>query len=163
LEDSLRQIERFAAHPRFIGLKTIQNNYDRGLDDPLYEPLLREAARLDLPVLAHLTGMEGAASRNPQVRFIAAHGNWGRTQRLHKLPNVWFDLSTSHAREDETQLERFIRAVGVQRVLFGSDGQLVAPVWSLSKLLDCRLSEDELDQILRRNAYTVFTKLRPPS
>ncbi|MBI4327444.1 MAG: amidohydrolase family protein [Chloroflexi bacterium] len=159
LPESLKQIEQYAGHPRFIGLKTIQNNYGLGLDDPLYEPLLREAERRGLPLLAHLTGMEGAARRHPEVRFVATHGNWGRTQRLWALPNVCFDFSTSHAWADETQLERFIRAVGPERVLFGSDGQLVAPAWSLSKLVDCRLDDAELDLILRRNAGRVFTKL----
>lgn len=158
--ESLAQIERLAAHPRFVGVKTIQDNYGRGLDHAAYEPLLAEAAKRDLPVLAHLTGMEGAARKFPTVRFVGAHGNWGRTHRLRALPNVWFDFSTSHALAEETQLARFIRETGPQRILFGSDGQLVSPAWSLAKLMDCGLSDEELDLILRRNAEQVFPKAK---
>jgi len=158
--ESLAQIERLAAHPRFVGLKTIQDNYGIGLDHAAYEPLLAEAAKRDLPVLAHLTGLEGAARKFPTVRFVGAHGNWGRTHRLRALPNVWFDFSTSHALAEETQLARFIRETGPRRILFGSDGQLVSPAWSLAKLLDCGLSDDELDLVLRRNAEQVFPKAR---
>ena len=158
--ESLAQIERLAAHPRFVGVKTIQDNYGLGLDHAAYEPLLAEAAKRDLPVLAHLTGMEGAAQKFPSVRFVGAHGNWGRTHRLRALPNVWFDFSTSHALAEETQLARFIRETGAHRILFGSDGQLVSPAWSLAKLLDCGLSDGDLDLILRRNAEQVFPKAK---
>lgn len=157
---SLAQIERLAAHPRFVGVKTIQDNYGLGLDHAAYEPLLAEAAKHDLPVLAHLTGLEGAARKFPTVRFVGAHGNWGRTHRLRALPNVWFDFSTSHALAEETQLARFIRETGAHRILFGSDGQLVSPAWSLAKLLDCGLSDAEFDLILRRNAEVVFPKAK---
>lgn len=160
---SLAQIERLAAHPRFVGVKTIQDNYGLGLDHAAYEPLLAEAAKRDLPVLAHLTGLEGAARKFPNVRFVGAHGNWGRTHRLRGLPNVWFDFSTSHALAEETQLARFIREAGPQRILFGSDGQLVSPAWSLAKLLDCGLGDDELNLILRRNAEQVFPKAKAGS
>jgi hypothetical protein len=158
--ESLAQIERLAAHPRFVGVKTIQDNYGLGLDHAAYEPLLAEAARRDLPVLAHLTGLEGAARKFPAVRFVGAHGNWGRTHRLRVLPNVWFDFSTSHALAGETQLARFIRETGAHRILFGSDGQLVSPAWSLAKLLDCGLSDAELELILRQNAEVVFPKAK---
>lgn len=160
---SLAQIERLAAHPRFVGVKTIQDNYGLGLDHAAYEPLLAEAAQRDLPVLAHLTGLEGAARKFPTVRFVGAHGNWSRTHRLRGLANVWFDFSTSHALAEETQLARFIRETGAHRILFGSDGQLVSPAWSLAKLLDCGLSDEELDRILRRNAEQVFPKAKTNS
>lgn len=160
---SVAQIERLAAHPRFVGVKTIQDNYGLGLDHASYEPLLAEAAKRDLPVLAHLTGLEGAARKFPTVRFLGAHGNWGRTHRLRALPNVWFDFSTSHALAEETQLARFIRETGAHRILFGSDGQLVSPAWSLAKLLDCGLSDGDLDLIFRRNAEVVFPKAKLPS
>jgi len=156
---SLAQIERYAADRRFVGLKTIQDLSDSGLDDAAYDPLLARAAALGLPVLAHITGMAGAAKRHPDVKFIAAHANFGRAQALAEARNVFFDVSTSHALAHETQLARFIRLVGTDRVLFGSDGPLVSPAWTLAKIGDVALSDDELDRILRRNAYRVFARL----
>jgi predicted TIM-barrel fold metal-dependent hydrolase len=156
---SLKQIARYADHPRFVGLKTIQDLYGMGLDDPLYEPLLQQAAARQLPVLAHLPGMERTARRHPEVRFIAAHATWGRAQALLALPNVSFDFATGHALRDESQLGRFIEAAGAARVLFGSDGPLVSPAWSLGKLLDAQVGAAALRLILRDNAYRLFPKL----
>jgi predicted TIM-barrel fold metal-dependent hydrolase len=157
--ESLAQIERYAEHPRFVGLKTIQDFTGTTLDDPLYEPFLVKAAAQRLPLLAHMPGMDKAARRHPEVTFVAAHANWGRAQRFIEIPNVCFDFSTGHALRHETQLARFIRAVGARRVLYGSDGQLVSPAWSLSKLLQAGLEPAEENLILRENAYRVFPKL----
>jgi uncharacterized protein len=160
---SLAQIERYAGHPRFVGVKTIQDVFGIGLDDPAYEPLLARAGEHGLAVLAHMPGLDAAAVRHPGITFVAAHANWGRAQRFIPLPNVCFDFSTGHALRHETQLERFIDAVGAERVMFGSDGSLISPAWSLAKLLPLALGADKEDAILRTNAYRVFPRLAAPS
>ncbi len=156
---SREAIARWSGHPRFVGLKTIQDVAGIGLDDPAYRPYLDSAERMGFPVLAHLTGMAEAARRHPGVQFIAAHGNWGRARHLGDVPNINFDFSTGHANRHETQLARFIEAVGVERVLFGSDAQLVSPAWSLAKLAAAELDEGALERVLRRNAYRLFPRL----
>lgn len=160
VEESLTAIDDYAEHPRFVGVKTVQDVFGLGLDDPAYGPLLGRAGERGLPVLAHLTGLREAARRHPTVNFIAAHSNWGRAGHLADQPNVVFEFSTGHAEHAETQLARFIRRVGAHRVLFGSDGVLISPAWSLAKLLDAALPAEEEQRILRDNAYEVFPKLR---
>lgn len=157
--ESQHEIERWARHPRFVGIKTIQDVAGLRLDSPEYQPYLEQAERLSLPVLAHLPGMAEAARRHPTIQFIAAHGNWGRARHLAELPNINFDFSTGHANRQETQLARFVEAVSPDRVLFGSDAQLVSPAWSLAKLATAGLEDRVLDRILRRNAYRLFPKL----
>lgn len=159
-DDSLGAIDRYASHNRFVGVKTVQEAYGMGLDDPAYEPLLERAERHGLPVLAHLTGLDEAAARHPALRFIAAHSNWRRAAHLDHRPNVMFEFSTSHSLEAESQIARFVSLVGSERILFGSDGPLVSPAWSLAKLVDIGLSSAEERAILRDNAYRVFPKLR---
>jgi hypothetical protein len=159
LEESLAEIERYARHPRVLGLKTIQDLFGLGLDAPEYRPLLERAEARGLPVVAHLPGMDGAARAHPALRFVATHGNWGRTRRLRELPNVSFDFSTGHALQEETQLARFVSEIGVDRVLFGSDGQLVSPAWSLAKLEHACLPAGDRRKILRENALRLFPKL----
>jgi predicted TIM-barrel fold metal-dependent hydrolase len=159
ISQSMDQIATYSEHPGFVGLKTIQELFNMGLDDPAYEPLLAEAAKRDLPVMAHLMGMDVAAQRHPEVTFVATHANWGRAQRFIDLPNVCFDFSTSHANRHETQLGRFIDAVGASRVMFGSDGQVISPAWSLGKLVEVELDSDSEELILRGNAYRVFPRL----
>jgi len=159
LEASLCAIDRWADHPRFVGIKTIQDLYGLTLDDLRYEPLLEAAAARGLPVMAHLPGVAEAARRHPEVRFVAAHANWARARELVALPNVSFDFATGHALRHETQLAHFVREVGAHRVLFGSDGTLVAPAWSLAKLFDAGLKPEEETLILRSNAYQLFPRL----
>jgi hypothetical protein len=158
-EASLAEIERYARHPRFVGVKTIQDVFGIGLDDPAYEPLLVRAGEHGLPMLAHMPGLDRAAARHPAITFVAAHTNWGRAQRFIPLANVCFDFSTGHALRHETQLARFIEAVGPERVMFGSDGSLISPAWSLAKLLPLGLGADKEEAILRTNAYRVFPRL----
>lgn len=162
LKESLDQIERYVRHPRFVGLKTLQDLLHIGLEDLLYEPLLEKASQHHLPVMAHLPGLDKAAQRHPEITFIAAHANWQRAQRLIDLPNVCFDFATGHALRFETQMGRFIQAVGADRVLFGSDGLLVSPAWSLSKWMEVPSSPEEQDLVFRGNAYRIFSKLRAP-
>jgi predicted TIM-barrel fold metal-dependent hydrolase len=159
---SLGEIARYADHPRFVGIKTIQDVYGMGLDDEAYEPLLRAAEARGLPVVAHLPGMDRAAQRHPGVQFMATHGNWGRTRRHAPLPNIAFEISTGHALRQEGQLRRFIDEVGADRVVYGSDGQLVSPAWTLAKVDHAALPADTLERVLRTNAYRLFPKLRNP-
>ncbi|MDA0991673.1 MAG: amidohydrolase family protein [Verrucomicrobia bacterium] len=161
-EDSLAQIEKYAGHPRFVGLKSIQDLYHMELDNPAYTPLLAAAAAHHLPVLAHMPGMDRAARQHPDVTFIAAHANWGRAQRFIPITNVCFDFSTGHALQYEHQLARFIDAVGIERVLFGSDAPLLSPAWSLAKLMAAKLPDESLTRVLRANAYRIFPNLNAP-
>ena len=158
-KESQQELDRWSRHPRFVGIKTIQDVAGLRLDAEEYRPFLEQAERLTLPVLAHLPGMLEAARRHPSLPFIAAHGNWGRARHLAEQRNIHFDFSTGHANRHETQLARFIEAVGVDRVLFGSDAQLVSPAWSLAKLAAAGLEERTLERVLRQNAYRLFPKL----
>ncbi len=158
--ESIQEIYRRSKHPRFVGIKTIQDVFGLTLDDPEYGPILDAAADVNLPILAHLPGLGRSAQRYPEVTFVAAHSNWGRAQNLIPLKNVCFDFSTGHALRHESQLRRFIDSVGPRRVLFGSDGQVVAPQWSLAKLKSANLPPEEESLILRENAYRIFPKLR---
>jgi uncharacterized protein len=159
VERSLEQVRRHADDPRFVGLKTIQDLHGLRLDDAAYAPILAEAGRRGLPILAHLPGIGEAARRHPEVTFVAAHANWGRARSLQEHANVFFDFATGHALRHETQLGRFIDAVGASRVLFGSDGGLVTPAWSLAKLRHAGRPPHEVEAILRGNAHRVFPRL----
>ena len=161
-ERSIDMIRRYADDPRFVGIKTIQDVFGVGLDDAAYRPLLEAASEKGLPVVAHLPGMDRAAERYPQLQFVATHGNWGRTHRHRALSNIAFDFSTGHALRHETQLARFGDAVGWTRVLYGSDGQLVSPAWTLAKLHASAIAGEALEAVLRTNAYRVFPRLKQP-
>jgi predicted TIM-barrel fold metal-dependent hydrolase len=161
VQQSLLAIRAYAKDRRFVGLKTIQDHKELALDDECYEPILQEAEVLDLPVLAHLPGLAAAAARHPRTTFIAAHSDRSRAGDLVGLPNVVFDLSTSHSRRNEAGIPEFISRVGTERVVFGSDAPLMSPVWTLAKVAEAHLDDVDLDAILRTNAYRVFARLSP--
>jgi predicted TIM-barrel fold metal-dependent hydrolase len=160
--ESAEQITRYAGHPRFVGLKAIQDPLGIGLDHEAFAPILAACETHALPILAHLPGVAEAARRHPEVTIVAAHGNWGRAGHLADVRNVCFDFSTGHALREETQLKRFVAAVGADRVCFGSDMQLLSPAWSLAKLFEAQLAAEDEALVLRDNAYRIFPRLNEP-
>src|SRR5690606_29789686 len=128
-EDSQRQLQRYGNHPRFVGIKTIQDAHGLTLASQEYAFVHEAAAELSLPIMAHLPGCDEAARVFPQVNYFIAHGNWGRAKHLAPYSNIHFDFAMSHAFRHETQLKEFISLVGVDRMLFGSDALLMTPSW----------------------------------
>lgn len=158
-EASIAEIECWRAHPGFVGAKTIQDFYGLRLDDPAYRPILTHLATLpDFPIKAHLPGLREAALAHPSLQFVAAHSTW-RHRELAALPNVWFDISTSTALVDESDIADLLAAIGPARVLFSSDAPLMDPAWTLGKLALLDLPAASLDAILRRNAPRAFPRL----
>lgn len=160
VEASLAEIGRYAGHPKAAGLKTVQDLYGMSLDDPAYAAILDAPIARNLPVLAHIPGLAAAARAMPGRHFVCAHATYGRVRKFLSLPNVWFDLATSHADAAETDLARLVREAGEDRLLFGSDGPLLSPAWTLSKLCGLGLSAGVLEKILRENALEAFPRLR---
>ncbi len=157
--DSLAELEKYANHPRFVGIKTIQDYYGLGLDDECYETLLAWAELHRWPVLAHKAGLAQAAKKFPGVRFIAAHCSFQNFSEFKDLPNVYLDISGSFAHRGETNLAALLTAVGADRILYSSDGPLVSPWWAIGKIVDSNLEETVQEKMYRSNALRLFPKL----
>jgi len=154
-----------------IGIKLAAS---RRANDPLLDPICRLAAQRGVPMLHHIwqyrgrdyTGQEASdagelgelAARHPDVRFLLAHigggGDW-----LHSLPavrplaNVFVDLSGSGV--DGGMLEACLDAVGVERILWGSD-LTIETGWAKLRYLEHLLSAAELERVRWRNAAGIF-------
>lgn len=170
-EHALREIERCLAKGA-IGIKLAAS---RRADDPLIDPIAREAARRSVPVLQHIwqhrrrdwPGQEASdgvelvrlAGRHPDVAFILAHigggGDWQHTlPAVADVPNVYVDLSGSGV--DRGMLDRTVAAVGASRMLWGSDLTMetgLAKLWALGVI---GLSADDIAGIRWRNAARIF-------
>jgi len=154
-----------------IGLKLAAS---RRATDPLLDPLCEVARRHGLPVLHHIwqhrrrdwPGQEASdatelcalAARHPQVPFILAHigggGDW--LHSLAVLParsNVYVDLSGSGV--DGGMLEACIEAVGVDRLLWGTDLTMETG-WAKLRYLAQLLSAEALERVKWRNAARIF-------
>jgi len=89
---------------------------------------------------------------------VAAHSTW-RHHELVDMPNAWFDIATSTYLRTETDIGDLIAAVGADRVIYSSDGQLMNPAWTLGKLAGLDLDDDALDAIFRRTVLRAFPRL----
>ena len=167
---ALSEIER-GAESGMIGVKLAAS---RRADDPLLDPVCAAAERLGLPVLHHIwqhrrrewPGQEASdavelcrlAARHPRVDFILAHigggGDWLHSLRAARThPNVYLDLSGSGV--DGGMLEGAIRAVGVERLLWGADVTLCTG-WAKLRYLERLLPGADLALITSGNAVRIF-------
>ena len=158
VEGSIKQIQKYSKNQKFIGFKTIQDFYNLSLDSSGYEIILEAISSTGMPILAHLPGLAEAAKKHPNCRFIAAHSTW-RYKHLLDLPNVWFDLSTSTSKVMDVSFEKFFADVPRNRILFSCDSQLISPAWTLGKIAELSLGEDEYAKIFFLNALDVFDRL----
>jgi predicted TIM-barrel fold metal-dependent hydrolase len=161
IDASLAEISKYRSDARFVGLKTIQDFYDLSLDDESYRAIFaRLRGTEDLPIMAHLRGMEMAARRFPHLQFVAAHSTWNYRD-LAACPNVWFDISSSTPKVVEADIREMLRFVGAERILFSSDAPLIDPAWTLGKLVNSGLSANDFASVFRHNAQRAFARLRP--
>jgi predicted TIM-barrel fold metal-dependent hydrolase len=167
LEEMARGAERGA-----VGLKLAAS---RRADDPLLDPLAAEAGRRGWPILHHIWQhrtrewpaqeiSDGAdlgrlALRHPEVTFILAHIGGGGDYRhtfaaVEDIPNVYLDLSGSGV--DRGMLDDAIRAVSVERLLWGSDITMETGLAKLRALAAAGVTPEGIALIRWRNAARVF-------
>lgn len=160
IETSIAEIAKYRPDPRFVGVKTIQDFYDKDLDDPGYLAIFDALDdKPDWPIMAHLPGMDRLAKKRPHLSFIAAHATW-RYWDFADLDNVWFDIATSTADRRLANIRDLVETVGEDRVIFSCDGQLMNPAWTLGKLASAELSDTAMRKILQENALNAFPRLR---
>lgn len=164
VEESIQEIKKYADNKRFVGIKTIQDYYNNtGIDDERYEAILFEAEKRSLPILCHRSGVINAAKRFPGLVFMVAHTTKERLVELSdliNLPNVVFDISGSYAHCGETNLADIVKAVSSKRVLFSTDGPLISPYWTIGKVAQSVLSEEDKGNIYFNNALRIFPGLK---
>src|SRR5207302_608305 len=150
-------------------------------NDALLAPICESARARGVPGLQHVwqhrrrdwPGQEASdgaelcalAGRHPKVRFILGHiGGGGAWQHslaaLRAAPNVFVDLSGSGV--DGGLLESCLAAVGVERLLWGSDITMDTG-WAKLRYLTHLLSPDEVELVKWKTAVGVFPRGAFPS
>ncbi|NLS79347.1 MAG: amidohydrolase [Chloroflexi bacterium] len=140
-------------------------------DDPRVDSIVEAAAAYGIPLLVHCWVKVGGQSvsggnlpfestpmhlgrlarRHPKARFIMAHlgGDWEYGVRVARdCPNISVDTSGSLAERDS--IESLVDAVGIERVLFGTDNSDLD--FCLGKIVGADLTDDQREAILWRNA-----------
>lgn len=165
----VREIERCVSGHGFRGLKLELANNAR---DACMRPVMREAARLGVPVLQHSwrtppgrarlsqsdpEDTAWLARRYPNVQVIMAHltgCGFRGVLEARGVDNLVVD--TSGAFPEAEILEYAVEQLGASRVVYGSDLPIREPAVTLGRVLGSRLSANDRAKVLFDNAARIL-------
>ena len=150
------------AQVRMIKLHPAIHQYP--IDGRAYEPVWRAACARRLPVLVHVwkgcqycdpMRFAHVAARHEQIAFLLGHcggpdGVEDSVRVAQDQENVLLDLAGSHAAYG--LVEKLVRDVGSEKIVFGSDTPFLSPAGQLGKLLYAEISDEDKQRILGGNA-----------
>jgi len=151
-----------------VGVKIHPDTHQCMVDDEKYRPVWEFANERALPLLSH-TGIggknpvktfESLAEKYPNVKIILGHAGFGSEganqsiETARKYPNIYPEITGSVVVYGT--LERMVRAVGADRILFGTDLPFLDPRPQLGRVAFAKISDDEKRMILGLNASRLF-------
>lgn len=147
--------------------------------DPAQRPVMERAAELRVPVLMHAGKLMDAPTRARQPRIsdaghfvkaaamfpdtiliqghIGGGGDWEWNLRMLEQAPANVHIDTSGSVIDSGIVDRTVSVMGVERVLFATDGSLEEGV---GKVLDADLREDERARVFGGNAQALLAARR---
>ena len=184
LEDSIRWLDIASKNPRVV-LVTIHplSTYERYSSEG-WMTLFAEIAKRNLPFFyntggqdiyrrsvadtmqGHLFKVRGAAPDEvqmfrridelfPEMPVIIGHGHGMEGLELAKTcKNIYLELCTSYP--EQNIFRRAIDEVGAERIVFGTDLEMISPAFVLGSLWEAQASEQEQRLILRENACRIL-------
>ncbi len=159
-----RDVAAFAQYRDvYVGFKFLSDYFAVPLSDPRNRPAWEYADQHKLLVLCHTWGgspydgpaeVRRMAERYPNLRLLmghSCHGEWDEAIKLARdLPNVYLELTAVF--DDRGILEKFVRGVGSERMLFGTDLPWFDPHHAVGALLSADISDEDRHNIMHRNA-----------
>lgn len=147
------------------GIKTYSYP-ETSVAEPASYPLLKLAAELQMPVLAHVTPDEcdHLMTHVPDVTLVMAHmgghlwanGDWQRAIAVaHRHPNLILDTTSSQI--DNGMIERAVAELGAERIVFGTDMPLLDPYTQLAKVTGADISDEAKALILGGNYQRILS------
>lgn len=170
VEDSIAEMEKYLPGEKFLGIKMHPEHTGIAIDSPGSFQLLKllserwphKVAEVHCWGKAQVDALMRLANAFPRINFIMVHmgGNdWkygGEQARDHR--NVYPEISCSIV--ETGKVDWAVKQVGSERVLFGSDLNLLSPALSLGLVLDADISEADRENILYNNALKLFPVLQ---
>jgi predicted TIM-barrel fold metal-dependent hydrolase len=169
LTDSFEEIERYALNPRFIGVKMYSGAYiGQPLNCPGHKRFLeRVAAKFPrLVILFHcgendpnnFANIRELAREFQTLKFIMGHMGsalWPQALTAARdQKNLFAEVSAPLPAR--TRTEDAVKALGADRVLFGSDYPIINPAYTLGAVLGADISDEQRRQILYQNALRLL-------
>ncbi len=171
LEQSAAEIDKYAAHPKFLGLKNHPFITGERVNTPRNLEILEHLRRNEyrLPILLHTYDVADclsvidAAGRFPEQTFIMGHmcgPEWRACVDLladagEACEKVYVEpASCSHPVADKIRYAR--DKLGIERIVFGTDMDIINPGFGLGMILGADISDEERHMILYENAVRLF-------
>jgi uncharacterized protein len=179
-KESLDSVNRHMKNQGFIGIKIYPTTHRHSLDGELYTPVWQYANDNQIPVLTHTwdaTPMDSyphnpssvyaqpelvkhVKEKYPKVKIIMAHGGAhynGHLQAIEILKN--YDetyIDTSGDTISFGLIEWFVREIGAERILYGSDMNWLDPRAHIGRVLGANIKMQDKELILYKNAQRLF-------
>jgi uncharacterized protein len=170
---ALDEVRQRVRDEGFIGIK-LYNQYT--IDDPAVEPVIELAVEWQIPILEHAgrptdkptmirqpnistaVHFANVAKRYPEAMIIEGHigggGDWEwALKHLRDAPSIFIDTSGSVV--DEWMIDRCVKELGVDRLLFATDMTMEGGV---GKVLDAGLSKADRTRILGDNFQAILDR-----
>ncbi|MBI5878573.1 MAG: amidohydrolase family protein [Chloroflexi bacterium] len=174
--DSYTLLDRFKDHPKVVGVKLHPVLHRYPADIKATFRLLERVVPTKLPVLSHGENesyasparMKRLAEAFPTLTIIAAHFAAGAFGQTHEALDAIQDCRTGNlitdmgtARAIRTGIvAQVVRAIGADKVLFGTDSPLYEPAAFPTLLAVADISDAEKVQIAHGNAERYILKPR---
>jgi hypothetical protein len=166
-DEQARDLESFPPHPGFVGFKAHPSWHGVPLTHEGYRPMLEYAEHHRVPILSHTWGgsatdgpavVSEVAERYPSIPLLLGHGlygDWDEAVRVARAyPNTYLELTAAYAVAGV--VEKYVHKVGSHRVVFGTDLPWYDPLHEIGCILYARISDDDRENILYRNAARIF-------
>jgi predicted TIM-barrel fold metal-dependent hydrolase len=161
------EVARFEDDPGFVGFKFHPSGHSYPITGKHYKPALEYAEEHRLVILSHTWGdsshdspkmLAEVAAAYPNVEFLMGHsgyGDWdGALAAAREHANVYLELTAAY--EIGGLIERMVKEVGSEKVVFGTDLPWFDPHFAIGAVCFSRIGEDDRQNILRRNAERLF-------
>lgn len=166
--DPENDLKRFAQHPgMYAGCKFLPDYWAVPLTDVRNAPYWEYLEEHRLLALVHTWGgsryngaeeVRAAAEKYPHVTIICGHsihGQWDKAMDLVRdFPNVYLELTA--VLDDRGILDRFVREIGSERILFGTDLPWFSTYHGIGAVLDAEMTDDDRHNILHRNGERIL-------
>jgi len=164
-ELSLDDLERCFQNKRVVMIKIHPAGSKCRLDDKRMSGIYEFASRRKLAVLVHtwLDGdpygnmdlFAGVAKSHPQIRWIMGHsggphGSRHAVELAQEASHIYLDITLSMC--PARQIEFFVKEVGSERVLFGTDNPFLDPRPQLGRVALAKISHQDKVNIFGANA-----------
>lgn len=173
--DAVRELRKWVDGKRFVGVRQVPWLWDLPPNDRRYYPIYAACVDLGVPFCTQI-GHTGPLLRSetgrmipyleevmldfPELVVVGGHVGFPWIDELTsmaiKFPNFHVDTSAYAVHRLPANFVEFMKTLGQNRVMFGTNWPMLTPAQCLQKLDRLDLNQDQKEAFLHGNAKRVF-------